>query len=318
MKYFLTMLSLALYLSMVTTVSAGTLEKNKGYLTAKNVKLGIHTKLVNVKAGEFVYIGSHKLSELIWETRNAFMLGGDASVTLIPSWGVKLNVSGSKAVHKGNSVMDDYDWLITGAPWTHWSNHPNTTLENGLILDANLSVNLYKNRSETVSLDLLAGYKRDQWKWGASGGTFIYSGLPGFRDISGTFSNIPVISYEQTVSTPYVGVDFKWNEEWLTLNLKFIGSNYASAKAVDNHWLRTLRVTDTFRKGQMYGGDIGFTYHHSDNLTFDLNYSFQSYSENRGDASYLDTSTGIVTPLPDGAAMSLGYQTIELGMNYSF
>lgn len=319
MKCFLKALSLAFLLSIAMTSNAGTLKKNKGYLTAKNVELGIHASMASVKAHEFVFIGDYKLSELIWDTKGVFMLGGDLSVTLVPSWGVKLNVSASTAIHKASSIMDDYDWMYIGADWTHWSHHDQTTLEKGLLLDIGLSANLYTNQSKTFTLDVLAGYKRDQWKWHAVGGTYIYSSaFPAFRDLSGSFANVPAISYQQTIDTPYVGMAMKWNEEWLTLGVKVIGSIYANTKSIDNHFMRTLVITDTFKNGNMIGGDIDLTYHANENMNFNIFFSFQNYSQNRGDAAYFDQSTGITTYLPNGAGMSLNYLKFGLGASYSF
>lgn len=320
MKYYFIALSLALLLSVPVTANAesegGIDRKNSN---SKKIELGIHTGLANVKAREFVYSGSYKLSELIWDTKNVFMLGGDATITLMPSWGVKLNVSASTAINKAGSTMDDYDWMYIGADWTHWSHHDNTELQKGLVLDVALSANIYTNKSKTFFLDGLAGYKRDQWKWQAVGGTYIYSSaFPAFRDLSGSFANVPVISYEQTMNTPYLGMSMKWTEEYLTLDVKLIGSLFSSTKTVDHHFLRTLVITDTFKNGNMIGGDIDFTYHANENWDFNIFYSFQSYPENRGDASYFDQSTGVTTLFPNSAGMSLDYQTFGIGVAYSF
>lgn len=313
-------LSLALLLSMATSASADSAVETKqkaSIFASRTVEFGIHTGLANVKAHELVYIGSYKLSELIWDTNNAFMVGGDVSATLAPSWGLKLNARLSTAIGKPDSTMDDYDWLVVGADWSDWSHHDNTDLKKGLTADVNLSANLYANKSKTFVLDALLGYKRDQWKWGSVGGSFIYSTFT-FRDTIGTFANIPVISYEQTIDTPYIGMAFEWTERYLTLGVKIIGSRFANAKAVDHHFLRSIVFTDTFKRGNMIGGDFDLTYHATENASFNIFYSFQSYFENRGNAANFDQSTGITTYFQNGAGMSLGYQTFGIGANYAF
>lgn len=320
MKFLLSILSLALLLSLSTIANAewgGDIGQKKSVYSNEKIEVGIHTGLTKVEANEFVYIGIYKLSELIWKTNSAFMVGGNTSITLAPSWGVKLYASLSTTISRPNSSMDDYDWLVVGAGWSDWSHHPNTELQKGLTLDTGFSVNLYNN-SRTIVLDALIGYKRDQWKWKAVGGSFIYTTLPGFRNDIGTFPNVPIIDYEQTINTPYIGMAFDWTRNYLTLGVKFIGSPLVSAKAVDNHYRRTLVITDTFKGGAMIGGNVDLTYHATKNASFNIFYSFQKYLLDSGNAVYFDRSTGITTYLLDDAAMNLNYQTFGISTTYSF
>lgn len=222
----------------------------------KKVEVGIHAGMTNVQGNERVYDKSHKVSELLWDTKQAYMLGANASVVLDTSKNLKFNASFSTAVAKGNSTMDDYDWLLVGADWTHWSHHENTTLEKGLIMDIGFSQAIHNNHEKGTNWDILFGFKKDQWRWQAVGGSYIYSSGPNsLRDTVGTFVNVPGITYEQTIETPYIGVAFDWKKERMRLGFKVIGSFLASAKTVDHHHLRDLTFTDNFKKGKMLGED---------------------------------------------------------------
>ncbi len=311
----------ALLLSISTLASAeAEMDKpqTSNILASKSVQLGIRTGFSNVTAHEFVYAENYKVSELLWDTENAPMIATDFSFILVPSWDLKFNATLSTIIGTPDSTMNDYDWLVVGADWSDWSTHDNTQLKRGLNADISISSSLYSNESETIVLDILLGYKRDQWKWEASGGSYIYTLTPGFRDQTGTFANTPVTSYQQTIDTPYIGMSAIWTEGKFTIGIKVIVSKFAFAKAVDHHYLRNLVFTDTFKNGTMIGGDVHFTYQATKNTTYNIFYAFQSYPKNRGNTSVFNQTTGITTNFYDAAGMSLDYQTLGIGATYAF
>lgn len=319
MKYFLKTLLLLLLLSASTTASAERgVDQSENIYANKKVEIGVHTSISNINAHEFVYLGNYKLSELIWDTKNALMIGGDVSVELVNSWNLKLNASFSTNVHKGNSTMDDFDWLYVGAPWSHWSHHNNTTLTQAYTADANLSANIYSNQSNTFNVEAILGFKREQFAWKGVGGTFVYSAAPGFRNFTGSFANIPVITYQQTVDTPYAGLGFDWTEGYLTLGVKLIGSPFVFAKTVDHHILRTLTITDKYNGGSLIGANIDLAFHASENASVNLFFDFQSYSENRGNKTYHNYGTNSTYGLQNGGGMSLKHKEFGIDVTYSF
>jgi len=151
------------------------------------------------------------------------------------------------------------------------------------------------------------------------GGSFIYSSGPNsLRDTVGTFVNVPVITYEQTIEAPYIGAAFDWKKERMTLGFKVIGSFLVSAKTVDHHHLRDLTFTDNFKKGKMLGGAVHFAYKVAENTNVGIAYRFQSYFENRGNSVTYDKLTGQRTLFVDSSGMSLNYQILEMSAVYNF
>jgi len=291
-------------------------EESKNAYSSKRITLGIQTGLANGVAHELVYQGGHKLSELIWDIKNVLMLEANVSALLSRSKGVRLNASISSMVKKQDSTMDDYDWFIVGADWTHWSHHENTTLEKGLTFDVSLSKRIFSNESGAFNFEGEIGFRRDNWRWSASGGSFVYS-VAGFRDTTGVFANIPVISYEQTINTPYVGASASYREKDVSLYLRLAGSPMVFAETVDQHYLRSLTITDTFRSGKMVNVDVSGIWHMSKSVDLSINYSYVKYFEKKGDAHYNYYATGVQLYGPF-AAMDLGYQTVGVGVSYSF
>jgi len=282
------------------------------------VTFDIRAGATHVQAHEYAYSGAYKLSELIWDTKTAYMAGGTASILLSPLRNIRFNASFSHNITKGNSVMDDYDWLVVGADWSHWSHHDNTKLEKGMVVDIGISSRLYSNDSGAVELGVLMGYRRDQWRWGAVGGSYVYTVLPGFRNTAGIFPNVPVINYEQTISTPYIGASFDWSEGNFSLTANMIGSPFVSAETVDHHYLRNLIFTTKPEKGSMFGGDIALSYRMTNNAKFGVFYSVQNFSQSRGNVITYDQSTGMTTLSLDSGAMSLNCQTLGAHLSIFF
>lgn len=310
-------------MSLYAEVKRGTpsggykVEDSKEVHRNNRIILAIQTGLANGEAHELVYEGSHKLSELTWDIKNVFMVGGSVTAVLYPAWGLKFNAGISSMVKKQDSTMDDYDWLNTNSPWTHWSHHENTKLEKALTIDASLSKSILSDDSGTFNMDVELGFKRENWGWTASGGTFIYS-VATFRDTTGTFANVPGISYEQTINTPYIGASISYRESAYSVFLRVIGSPFVFAEAVDHHYLRSLVFTDTVSSGNMVGVDLSLVYHMSKNMNFNINYFYQKHYTNRGDTVIYNQATGVQTYDLDSVGMSLTYQMIGIGATYSF
>ncbi len=306
-------LSVSAYAETGARIGKGAIERWRD-----KVEIGVHAGLTDIQANEFVYFGSHKESELIWETRQAMLVGVDVSVMLQPSLNRKLNVSISSVVGNPDSSMDDYDWYIIGADWTHWSHHDNTTLQQGLVVDLNMSQAMYRDNLHHIDLDILLGFKRDQWRWQAVGGSYIYSSIPALRDLTGVIPDVPGITYEQTFNAPYIGVEGNWKHGNLSLAAKIIFSPFVSAEDVDQHHLRNLVFTDTFKGGEMVGGALNVSYTFQENVLFGVFYSFQNYLHNRGDLEVFDQLSGQTAYGSDQAGISLNYQILGMNVKYAF
>ena len=283
----------------------------------EKVTVNVHASSAQLLAHELVYSGSEKVSELIWDTKSASLLGVDVHWSLNPEGSVHANLSCATTISKASSVMDDYDWLVVGADWSHWSHHENTNLEQGSIFDINLAKAVYASAKHHLSADFLLGYRQDKWRWQSVGGTYTYTTTT-FRDTQGTFPDIPVINYEQIMDTPYIGIDGRWYSGDLIVGVKLVASAMVSATAVDHHYLRDLVFKDTFKNGNMYGADVNVAYALSANSSVSLNYHTQTYSHNRGDTRVDDQITGASAYAIDVAGMSLDYNAIGIAYSREF
>ena len=106
--------------------------------------------------------------------------------------------------------MDDYDWLDPinhPGEWTDWT-ESETDLEKGLMLDINTNTTL--TSSDSAVLSAIFGFRHDHYNWDAMGakGTHSYYS---FRDTPVYISSEHnVISYEQELYAPYVGLSYNF------------------------------------------------------------------------------------------------------------
>lgn len=259
----------------------------------------------SVKANELVYAqpptypANHKLSHLIWETKNIPMMM--AGMRIIVDKKHRLNIEAQFNVAKESGVMDDYDWIYYNLDWSHWSHHEDTQLTDTLTLDINFDATIYENKGNKVSI--LVGYKKESWSWKSRGGSYIYSSEPydspdsimptRYRDLSGTITpGLLAISYEQEFSMPYFGIKYesvldKWN-----INLQYDYSTLVNVSSVDHHHIRSLIFKDDFEKGVMNSFKFKIGYQLDKNFDIHLKYISQNYEEVRGNTTYIDSNTG--------------------------
>ncbi len=277
---------------------------------------------VDMEAHEYVFDGSNyygkgrdsKVSELIWKSDNVVMFGGKATFEVLP----RINFHGEAWVALDDtSKMDDYDWLAAGrTDWTHWSTHNDTRLESGSILDIALGFSAIKTRGFT--LDLLAGYKRDDWEWKAYGGEYIYSSDPetdeGFRDLKGVFPSGELgITYRQQYNVPYLGVAADVNVGRLNLKGKAIGSHWVDASHDDTHHLRGILFNDDLHNSKMYmlEGEASFAL--TQRYAVGAGYSYTKYDLGRG-----TTTANETTYYGDSGGGDLEYSKITVFVNGKF
>lgn len=246
--------------------------------------------LLNGEANELVYDDAtgHKASHLIWDTENVLMLGFGGSIT--PVHWLKLNGDFWVNVTDSSATMDDYDWFVQGADWTHWSHHEDTDVDTITMFDINAEFTVMG--SSTSRLFGIVGYKQDNFEWSAYGGSYVYS-VNGFRDTSGSFADGEKgISYEQTYKAPYLGFGFEMDVAPVTFAGRFIYSPAVDLEAVDNHYMRNLEFTDDFETGDLFGLDLALTYQMTPNWKIAGSLHYQSYDEVKGSTTIKDTITG--------------------------
>ncbi|HKJ65104.1 MAG TPA: omptin family outer membrane protease [Desulfopila sp.] len=255
------------------------------------------------------------LSELIWTLDNVYMINGGISVQPL-SW-LKFNADLWVAVNDGGGTMDDYDWLVSGMDWTHWSHHEDVSLDRGIMFDINAQIPFYR-LSGTV-LSAFVGLKRDNWKWEAKGGTYIYS-YYGFRDLSGSFPDGELaITYEQWWTVPYLGLGFESQLSNWILSGRLLASPFVQGEAEDMHHMRNLLFKDDFGTSSMWSVDFTTTYKFSPNWGISGAVKYQHYEEAKGSTTVINTLTGEQSYYGGDAAGADNEAVLaQLSLDYSF
>lgn len=287
------------------------------FLNASNfTNKSISISSINSTSHEYVYQNDFKLSELIWETKDVSLLGLEFDYLLrkdsILNFSYKINIS------KGDSLMNDFDWLKNDASnWSHWSNHPNTKLENFSILDIN--VKQYLEDTNNLNIYFTLGYKIVEKKFKAYDGTAIYSTKTGFRDSFGSFSGLG-ITYKETFNSLYLGIG--GNKKYNKFNLKtsFKYSPFVDATNSDTHHFRSFTNENKFDQTTMQAINIDLEYNYTKSLLFVIKYENVAYEETRGTTTrtYYDTTSDTYTngsTIPKGTVLSFGGAGIDNSYN---
>ena len=249
-----------------------------------------------LEANEYVFNGDATLSRLIWQSW-APVLRGAMVVQLSGGWSV--SAEGSVAGF-GASYMEDYDWRVKTRDfnaWTDRSQHPDTRLSHFVTGAAALGYTLADDGDGAVQLQ--AGIKYTDVKWSAHGGSSITSS-GGFRNVTQDFADgAPVIDYRQQLPELFVGFDGEQRYDGVRLGGMVRGGVTVMGQSHDNHWLRDLRVEDSFRPAPTLelGADLGFALGASSEFTLAARYS-QTFVM-RGKSAYFDTTTGARTLVGD-------------------
>ncbi|MGK0256001.1 MAG: plasminogen activator [Arcobacteraceae bacterium] len=287
------------------------------------VKGQISLTSLDTTSHEFVYNNGKKLSELIWEAKDVQMLGVQVDYVLSPSSFIKI---GYKTNLSDDALMDDYDWMKDDTEdWSHWSNHPNTKLDNFTILDISLNKKIKLHHS--LDSNIRIGYKEENRKFKAYGGTYIYSSSTGFRDDSGAFNGLG-ISYEETFKTIYVGINGKLHYSDFTISGGLSYSPMVQASNIDTHHMRYFTNNNTFNDTTMIAINAEVEYLVTKRISIALNYTDIQYSETQGITTrtyYEDGTDSDGNTIPSGtiwkyggAGISNSYSSLSLMMIAKF
>lgn len=329
--YFYRLSFWAVLLCFAGFISPDTLQAKDNQLssaTKENTEISIDKKVIVVtgrvsggfmtgKANELVYWPAgttSKLSQLTWTTKNVLMIGGGITVQ---SFGrLKLNADFTTKATEGSNALDDYDWLWSTSDWSDRSHHDDVSLTTGRMFDINVEYTFFQ-RPE-VMLSGIIGYKQDEWAWEARGGDYLYS-VNSFRDTAGFFTpGVLGITYEQSLSVPYIGIGFQANMNPILLSGRLIGSVLASASDNDQHHLRSLSYDRDFDRGNMFGFTFNCTYKFTNHLALMGSFQFNKYFTTRGDTTITNLSTGTVTKYDDIAGMDNQTGLFLLSFLYTF
>ncbi|WP_426818151.1 omptin family outer membrane protease [Winslowiella sp. 2C04] len=267
------------------------------------------------RAQESVYAssGGDKVSQLDWKIHNAAIIKADISWDALP-W-LTANAGGWTTLTSGKGHMVDRDWMDSRqSDPTHYSWHPNTSLNYANEFDLNLKSWLLKG--ESYRLGPIIGYQQSRFSWTSSGGKYrYYNGL-----VSGSFpQNRPVIGYQQKFTTPYIGLagQYRASNVELTTLLKY--SNWVKSSDNDEHYLRKLTFRDSSKRSGYYSLLVDAGYYLLPNIKLYTELSYNRYQEGKGGTEIIDRSTGQTHQMKgDVAGLANTYYTALVGVKYTF
>jgi plasminogen activator len=279
--------------------------------------LGVGAGYLTGESRELVYWpweNNHQASELTWKIDSLFMLGANSRLQLGSRFAV--NFTGWFKATDGDGTMDDYDWMVPGGDWTDWSHHEQTDVIDGSIVDINAEFAFF--RSQNVTFNIIAGYKRDNFGWETRGGDYIYS-ENGFRNEEGSFSDQALgIGYEQTMTSLYAGIGVGARLDRLQLDARLIYSPLVQGEAVDHHYMRNLVTYDDFEDGDMISFDLAASYSFTTNMALTFAYSYQRYDTMQGDSVWHFRDQGVTYYISDGAGMDQESSLVSTGLRFTF
>ena len=281
--------------------------------------LGIELGRMTAETHEYVYNGSHKLSELIWETKGATTLG--ATLTARTFGGLETRLRGTFAI-QDESHMEDFDWLGPyngfGTDWTHASYHEDTRIDHAYNLDAQVAKRIV-GRDAPAGVAILGGVRHTDMKWTAYGGRYVYSTLA-LRDTVGTFKDGAAgISYQQTFTTPYLGLQAATDAGRFHGRAAGLLGMPVFSGAEDNHWQRRLNFDDDTGGHYFLGLEA--------EAAFDLTRAFgvsagvrhERYTNAKGKGRATSTVNGVAISFGDDSVGASHQQTsVAFGANYRF
>lgn len=266
------------------------------------------------ESGEYVYDeeSGRKISELQWELRNIYMVGGTLSAA--PADWLLVSLGGWGAVNSHSGRMTDYDWMDEdNGEWTDRS-VGRTRLDHGWMFDANamFPIELHDN----FSIAPLVGFKHDNWKWHDEDMNYIYSD-DGWRNDVGSATGTAII-YEQWFYTPYAGLSVGAQYEGFSLGAYFRGTPFAWAKDKDEHLNRSITYDGDFHSIRYVGVGVEASYAFTEHVSVGLAYDYQEYLLRKGDMEYADASDGDTGRSRNGSGLSHYSNMVTLSLRYAF
>jgi outer membrane protease len=270
--------------------------------------------MANIKAGEYVYSGDYKVSQLDWESKGVKTGSLGAEVDIGYAWKLKGRVDVGLG---GDGFMDDRDWLDTSySGWTHQSLHPDTELDRyiNVLLEAERAL----VDTGATRLGIGGGIGYTNVKWTARGGSYIYSDVT-LHDTVGNFADGEKgITYEQRIPTLFLSANAEQKLGALTLSGVLRGGASVGYKDVDDHWLRDLHFIERMNLAPMMGATVTADYQILPSAAVYVAGDFQKIFKTRGDVEQRNTATGVVSYYDDSAAADFQSLTISAGVKGRF
>ncbi len=293
---------------------ADSAHESEGTRSVVPIALEASIGVLEGSAHEYVYApseGGRTLSRLDWTFDAVPVLEG--ALTWTPYSWMALAVA-ARTDLDGDSTMDDYDFNLIGCPPSGsgslcHSHHDDTRLDHARRLDVGAAVRVAEIAG--VRLSGLAGYRWEDYKWSAYGGSSNYAGdFP---------ANELAITYEQWWRAPYLGLAAQGERGHFHFSGRVTGSVWAEAHDEDNHHMRTLLFTEEFNRSEMIQAGVRAGYELSPQWMATATYDFERWSLAKGPTKIIDYSTGDVSFFSgDSAGASAVTHTLSAGLLHRF
>jgi omptin len=265
-----------------------------------------------IEANELVYNGKRKVSQLIWQSSAVSTFTGDLKIDMDRYF---LRATASIGLG-GDGHMRDYDWLVSGKPWSHRSVHPDTRLNHYFTGSLEAGRPVYSRDGTTIALG--AGIKYTDVKWAAWGGSYVYSDT-GFRKDKGDFPDSEKgISYRQQWPVPFLGVDLMHSEGPWTFAGAFQGGIAVEGTGTDDHWMRDLRFIDNVEATPAMMISTSAEYEVRPATAVFVSGAFDQVFRGRADTVMIDKGSGGRRHFPDDAGADFMSLTLSLGLRGKF
>ncbi|OLP58770.1 hypothetical protein BJF93_16775 [Xaviernesmea oryzae] len=275
--------------------------------------------IIDLRAGEFVYDGGDKLSQLNWHSRYALLTTFGAEAELDKDWTLTGRL---RLGSEGDGHMVDYDWIgpfATDGSMSSWSDRsisPDTRLSH--YVDVSLEASRRFASFGDTTLSGLGGLRYTDVKWDAYGGGYIYSGS-GFRDSVGHFpEGQRGISYRQKIPVPYVGVESETKAGPVTLKARAGLGMSLGINDIDDHWARQLRFEDKMAPAPVAMLGLTADYALTERVSLSLSGDFETVARRRGSTDITDMKTGEQFFDSDTAGASFHSLSLSAGLKARF
>lgn len=270
--------------------------------------------LTNLQAGEYVYDGSHKLSQLDWESKNVPTAKLGATLELGYNWRLKGKLDFGM---KGDGHMVDRDWVDYSIDdWTHQSVHPDTKLDHYLNGTIEADRTIYQTDSTRLALGGGLGYSDVQWS--AYGGSYVYSSYS-LHDTVGTFADGEKgITYRQKIPVAFVSANAEQHIGALTLAGGLQGGATFGISDIDDHWMRYLRFTDDMKPAPMIGANVSLDYQLLPSVSIYVAGDYQKVYRAKGDTKVESTLYPASARYDDAAGADFQAWSVSFGVKGTF
>ncbi len=272
---------------------------------------GLSLLLHNAEGKEYVYadeevaqevgqpIAGDKISDLRWQTKNAQLVGVNVSAAYKHFFSLNLGYWGKVSAGNGRHTDDDWMiWLNGGqALQTNYS-EGRSELKTGNIFDMNGKINVLPSWDSPFQVHGLLGYKKMHWGWKEHDSYGIYffpnddSRLIGGDDVVGATGDGIVwqstgvgITYDQTISIPYIGLKAGYGKGAVNVEAYVLYSGWTQIEVEDHHLARSMISEGTFDDGQYLAGGANVAWNFYKKLTAVGTVEFEDLSTTKGDAS---------------------------------